>query len=83
MRPGIERHNFFIIDGIDHLSLVTKLIKIAQPLLCEKIQHIESNGYFLQLTAVNIPCIISTGVGGQPATTTSTGITLDTRPKLA
>ncbi len=38
---------------------------------------------FLKLIAVNIPRMIAYGVGGQPGTATSTGITLDTRPQLA
>jgi hypothetical protein len=33
--------------------------------------------------AVRIPCSIALGVGGQPGTATSTGITLATRPRLA
>jgi hypothetical protein len=33
--------------------------------------------------AVKIPCISAVGVGGQPGTATSTGITFDTRPQLA
>ena len=39
--------------------------------------------HFFLLIAVSMPCIIAVGVGGQPATTTSTGITLDTLPQLA
>ena len=38
---------------------------------------------FLTLIAVSIPCMIASGVGGQPGTATSTGITFDTRPQLA
>ena len=34
-------------------------------------------------TAVRMPRRMSTGGGGQPGTTTSTGITLATRPQLA
>src|SRR4030067_2651589 len=33
--------------------------------------------------AVSIPCMIAVGVGGQPGTATSTGITLETRPHEA
>lgn len=33
--------------------------------------------------AVSIPCRIRSGEGGQPGTTTSTGMTFDTRPQLA
>ena len=33
--------------------------------------------------AVSIPCMIASGVGGQPGTATSTGITFETRPRLA
>ena len=33
----------------------------------------------LTLIAVSIPCMIASGVGGQPGTATSTGITFDTR----
>ena len=39
--------------------------------------------YFFALIAVSMPCIIAVGVGGQPLTTTSTGITLETLPQLA
>ena len=35
------------------------------------------------LIAVRIPCMIASGVGGQPSTATSKGITFDTRPQLA
>ncbi len=38
---------------------------------------------FFALIAVSIPCIIAVGVGGQPLTTTSTGMTLETLPQLA
>src|SRR5512139_8186 len=33
--------------------------------------------------AVRMPCMSATGVGGQPGTATSTGMTLATRPQLA
>ena len=36
--------------------------------------------YFFALIAVSIPCIIAVGVGGQPLTTTSTGMMLETLP---
>jgi hypothetical protein len=37
----------------------------------------------LPVTAVSIACNIAVGVGGQPGTATSTGITLATLPQLA
>jgi hypothetical protein len=38
---------------------------------------------FPTLIAVRMPCMIAVGVGGQPGTATSTGMTFDTLPQLA
>ena len=49
-------------------------------------KHNEQAGrlrYDRVLIAVNMPCMIANGAGGQPGTATSTGITFDTRPQLA
>ena len=56
------------------------------PSLCSSVSSV-ANDFEVQafppLIAVNIPCISATGVGGHPGTATSTGITFDTRPRLA
>ena len=59
------------------------------PSLCSSVSSVanafelEAFHTFPPLIAVNIPCISATGVGGHPGTATSTGITFDTRPRLA
>lgn len=43
----------------------------------------QGSGFPTLLTAVNMPCRMAMGVGGQPGTTTSTGSTLEILPQLA
>jgi hypothetical protein len=40
-------------------------------------------GYLFALMAVRMPCRMAVGAGGQPLTTTSTGMTLEIFPQLA
>ena len=59
---------------------------VAQATRLQKKKHNGQAGrlrYDRVLIAVSIPCMIANGVGGQPGTATSTGITFDTRPQLA
>jgi hypothetical protein len=39
--------------------------------------------YLLPLTAARMPCNNAVGVGGQPGTSTSTGMTLEILPQVA
>ena len=81
MRPDLTLLG--VLGGLGGSIIVLVFLRVLRVLRVSAFLGALAVQLFFTLIAVKIPCMIASGVGGQPGTATSTGITFDTRPQLA
>jgi len=76
-------NTFRSVSAPGMLDTLVASLRVLQRVVSLVVRAVSRTFPFFELIAVRIPWMMACGVGGQPGTATSTGITFETRPRHA